>query len=53
MDVLPHLEAVAFQKVSAFGRVATIVVPVSELKYVKNPEPSITYIIQMIQSFGT
>lgn len=38
MDVLPHLEAVAFQKIRMFGKLATVVVPISELEYVKDPE---------------
>ena len=39
MDVLPHIESVAFQKIMHFGRVETIIVPISELEYVPDPEP--------------
>lgn len=43
MDILPNIEAVAFQKVRAFGRVETIVVSIKDLEYVEDPEPNSNY----------
>lgn len=37
MDVLPHIESVAFQKIKLGGLVTTTIVPISDLEYVKDP----------------
>lgn len=44
MDVLPHIESIAFQKVQMFGTIKTTVVPISQLAYEPNPEPGGTNI---------
>ncbi len=43
MDVLPHIESIAFQKIKSFGRLETIVVPISDLEHVQDPEPESTH----------